>query len=174
MNAVFASFVGENPPGNVQVNSTIVTTETPRKDDGDPPLEPRGNDAAIEAVGEMGTANAPTADDAPTGNMKEGKQGRPRKVLDGKNRPTRKTKKSSVAKPRQRRVVESSDDKDFVAEDASDDASDEDESNKRGRQSNRGKKAGADDSNKTNKGQKKRGNEAINDVGLREHPAKKL
>ena len=32
-----------------------------------------------------------------------------------------------------------------------------------------------DDSNKTNKGRKKRGNEAINDVGVHEeHPAKKL
>ena len=54
-----------------------------------------------------------------------------------------------MAKPRQRQVIESSDNEEFVAEDASDDASDEDESNKRGRQSNGGKKTGVDDS-KTN------------------------
>jgi hypothetical protein len=134
----------------------MLTTETPRKDDDDPPLEPRGDNASIEAVGETGTTDAPTADDTPTGNMNKGKQGRSRKVVVGKNRPTRKTKKSSVAKPRQIRVLESSDNEDFVAKDGSDVASDGEESNKRGRQSNGGKKAGSHDtSSKTNNGQKK-------------------
>jgi hypothetical protein len=69
LDAVFASFDSDNSPGNVWPNSTIVTTETPGKDEGDPQLEPHGDDATIEAVGETGTTNAPTADDAPTGNM---------------------------------------------------------------------------------------------------------
>jgi hypothetical protein len=43
LDAGFASFDGENPPGDVQPNSTIVTTETPGKDNGDPQLEPRGD-----------------------------------------------------------------------------------------------------------------------------------
>ncbi len=41
-------------------------TETSGKDDGDPQLVPRGDNAAIESVKEAGTADAPTADDAPT------------------------------------------------------------------------------------------------------------
>ena len=81
MDAVFASFVGDNPPGDVLANSAMLTTETPRKDGGDPPLEPRVDNTSIEAFGETGTADAPTADDTPTGNINEGKEGRSRKVL---------------------------------------------------------------------------------------------
>jgi hypothetical protein len=124
LDAVFASFDDDNSHGDVWPNSTIVTTETSGKDNGDPQLEPRGDDAAIESVREMGTANVTTADDAPTGDMK-GKQEKVRKVLICKKWPTKNWEKSSVTKPRQRRAVESSDDKEFVANDASNDASDD-------------------------------------------------
>ena len=138
-----------------------------------------------ELLGETGTANVQAADDnAITGlppnhlshdNSDRGEQqGKARQVRVRDKRPPKRQRKS----PAELLGETGTADAQAADDDAptSDDKSDDDKSDKRGQQSNGGKKAGTH-ANKPKDGEKKRGNEAINDghkpSGREERPARK-
>ena len=183
------SFHGDNSSGDVR--STI---ETSGKDDGDPQVVPRGADATLGPVGETGTADAQAADDdaAPTGlppdhrshdkSDRGEQQGKARQVRVRDKRPPKSQRKSPPELLGETGTADTqAADNDAPTglppnDDASNDKSDDDKSDKRGQQSNGGKKAGTH-ANKPKDGEKKRGNEAINNGhkprGREERPARK-